>query len=135
MSFADEAVAVRQRFAANWLETAIAWPNTTFTPSQTEEWVRLTILPAAALEAALGGARYRYIGQAIVQVFVPKNTGDGRALELADAACGIFRGVTADGIRYTGPLGEVPGVRVIGDDGNGFFQVNCVIPFWRDETS
>lgn len=136
MSYETEAAAVRTRLNANWSATPIAWPNMAFTPPAGAAWIRPTILPADARQVTMGtpGTRtYRHAGLLIIQVFIPKGTGDDEALELADSLCTLFRGVAEGGVRYGSERGEAPRVAVVGDDGKGWYQVNVHVPFMRDE--
>lgn len=130
MSYADEAVSIRQRFRSEWQSTPIAWPNADFEEPEADPWVRLNIVTATSEQITTGasGSRdFRHVGTVVVQVFVPRNSGDGYALELADAACAIFRGVTVDGITFTAPWVEQ------GPDDPKWKQVNAVCPFYRDD--
>lgn len=130
MSYADEGTAILQRFYTEWAgTTGIAVPNKEFEPTADEPWVRVSILGAdAALVSSgnTGDRRYRHTGLVSVQVFVPKNTGDGVARTLAEQACAVFRGVTADDVVYGAPY-VTPG----GTDGN-WYQLNVWAPFRRD---
>ncbi len=142
MSFATIAAAIRSRFNTQWGSTTpIAWENVNYTPVTGTPWVRLTILPATARHAGLavgssatGNRRYREGGLVVVQVFTPENEGDGESATLAEAAAAVFRGVTASGIRYSGPRGEAPRIRTVGEDGEGWYQRNVEVPFEVDST-
>lgn len=137
MTYQAEAAAIRTRFSTEWDDTTpIAWPNVNFTPpNPPSAWVRFTILPATASQSEIGAnPLYRHTGFVVIQVFTPDNAGPGEAEQLAEQACGIFRGVTAGGIRYQGPRNEAPVVQTIGNDGNGWYQVNARISYTRDST-
>jgi hypothetical protein len=136
VSFAEGA-AIRTRFGTLWGDaTPIAWGNTDFVPPDPPApWVRLTILPATARQVTtgvVGQRRYRSAGVIIVGAFVPEDAGEGQAQALAEQACAIFRGVTAEGVRYTGPRGEAPRLQTVGNDGRGWYQVNAIIPYTCD---
>ena len=129
MTYADEAVTIRQRFRSNWLSTPIAWPNADFDEPESDAWVRLNIVTAQSEQTttgAVGSRDFRHVGMVVVQVFVPKNTGDGYAKELADSACAVFRGVSEDGITFLAPYVEP------GPDDPKWFQVNATCPYFRD---
>lgn len=128
--YADEAVAIRQRFRAAWVTTEIAPPNVDFGEEQSDPWVSLSIVNAPSDQVttgAVGSRDFRHVGSVIVRVFVPKNSGDGYALELADEACAIFRGVTVGGITFMAPWVEQ------GPDDPKWEQRNAVCPFYRDD--
>lgn len=130
MSYAAEAQAIRSRFHTQWNDTTrVAWPNAKFDPTPGQPWVRLSILTADAETVSLPAptTRYRHGGMVSVQVFVPDNEGDERAKDLAELACGIFRGVSADGVNY-----QAPYVTEGGNDGNGWYMLNVWVPYYRD---
>lgn len=132
MSYADEARAIRDRFRVQWAaRTPIAPPNVTYAPpSDKKPWVRLSILPGGANEAGFSFGdkrRYRHDGLISVQVFTPDNSGDGVAMELAEAACGIFRSETFSGVRCLTPY-----ISGAGPDGVGWYMVNVWCPYTRD---
>lgn len=143
MSFATHAAAIRSRFNTQWASTTpIAWPNASYTPTPGTAWVRLTILPATAKHqglavgsSATGSRRYREGGLIVIQVFTPENTGDGANQTLCESVAAIFRGVTADGIRYSGPGAESPRVRSVGNDGAGWYQQNVEVSWSADSTA
>lgn len=126
MSYDAEATAIRSRFNTLWANTTpVAWPNVSFTPPDGEAWVRIGIQPSGADLTTMGG-RVWYDGAAMVQVFVPANTGDGEARALAEQVCGIFRNVEADGIIY-----DTPYTTTGGTNDSGWFQVNVWAPYRR----
>lgn len=140
MSFATHAASARGRFNTAWGSTTpVAWPNVAYTPTPGTAWVRFTILPATARQTGLaqgssatGSRRYREGGLIVVQVFTPENQGDGANNTLCETVAAAFRGVTADGIRYSGPQGEAPRVVTVGNDGAGWYQQNVEV-FWSGD--
>ena len=145
MSFAALSTTIYRRFYQEWqalrgftdaqMTTRVSWPNVNFTRPANASWVRYTNLPASSSQATLGpfgGRTYRTRGLVIVQVFTPDNSGAPENNALCEDVISIFRGVTADGVRYSGPQGEAPRVRSVGNDGSGWFQQNVECPWMGD---
>jgi hypothetical protein len=136
MTLPDEAAPMRRRFAAEWANrTPVAWPNANFTPPQGQPWVRFGVFPAHAAQVSMGGAgnrRFRRSGLLIIEVFTPAGRGDGEANVLAEQVAAIFRGVTAEGVRYAGPKGESPR-RLPGRVDGAWYQVPVHVPYQSDE--
>lgn len=126
--FADAESIIRQKFDTGWgTTTPIRWDNTDadLYPPDEKEWVRLSIQPGAAAQVAMPND-FRHSGIIFVQVFVEKGIGEGRALDLADAAAAIFRGQSANGITYRAPSPSKAGPR------EGYYQINVSIPYQWD---
>lgn len=145
MSFELERLAIGTEFETLWVSggkarTPIAWENKQFTPPNKAAYVRLTVRNSEGLRLTFGDldgvADYRYPGIVFVQVFVPEDTGDKDARKLADAAAAIFRSKTLnmmDGVTLKGVIRmRTPRVDVIGAR-DGYFQMNVMIPYVRDE--
>lgn len=127
--YEGEGQALAAHFESEWDdETPIAWPNADFDPPDGAPWVRFTLRSADANQADMApDPRFRHDGAVIVQVFVPKGAGSGRALELGDRAAALFRATTI------GPaVFRAPRIDEIGDDGRGWWQVNVIAPYFRD---
>lgn len=134
MTWESQHNALRDRFDTQWANTTpIAWPNVTFDPPDAAAWVRFVATDATARTASFGDPGnnvHRHTGLLTLMIFVPVNTGDKEALELADQASAIFRGWqdAASGLRFRQP----PFVRQVGPD-RKWYQVNVLCPFERDE--
>jgi hypothetical protein len=139
MSFADDANAIRSRFATEWPPlrptVPVAYDNAAFDPAADARdadgdpapWVRLTIIPGDGFQASLGTPRvWRSTGLVTVQVFVPLGQGDGLARELADDVAGLFRGVSLSGLIF-----RAPSLTRIGADG-AWYQINVATPYQAD---
>lgn len=123
MNYSEEKVAIEQYFESNWSHTPIVFENGE--SINTSEWVRLTILNGEAFQASLGdNPAFRHIGVVIVSIFIPKDVGSGRALQLADLVDSIFRLATISGIVF-----RVPQIKKIG--GGDWYQVNVSTEFFR----
>lgn len=70
---------------------------------------------------------FRHVGLVSCKIFCVTGRGEVEAKEYADKFCNIFRGYSASGLRFQAPYSVV-----IGDDGNGFYQINAFAPFERD---
>lgn len=91
----------------------------------TARWVRLALLPGTTVNVGGGAAgRYRTPCLAVASVFVPADSGEASALELADAIEDAFRGASASGV-----VMGAPGVGVPGRDG-AWWSLNVRCPFW-----
>ena len=127
-TYAEEQQAIMGRLNANWehAEAAVAWPNTHFDPGGVA-YIQPVVNRQEAFNVDLAPTkRIRHPGLLTVNVRVPLNEGDGRALELADDVVAIYRNVTFSGITFRAPT-----VRDIGAEGPWYrVQVDC--PFWRD---
>lgn len=131
-------------FSANWDDTAIAWPNVTFTPTAGMPWVRFTILLAGADRELITGSADTgelIYGSIVVQVFAPVGTGDGAAMALVDSVKALFKEKKIVVNAGKDPLFTfVPRVNVVGNDpliGDSrvlWFQVNVETPFEFLET-
>jgi hypothetical protein len=133
MTYEGARNAIQGYFAANWSATpsgTVAYDNLPFTPPSADPWLRLAVLHAAGQQAGFGAAtrRYRRNGVALVQIFVPEGEGPSEAMQLGDAAVGLFEGtVLSGGLRF-GPVA----LREIGV-ADGWFQVNVSADFTFDE--
>ena len=138
--YAGEQSTIRTTFEAAWAgRTPIAWENAPFDPAKDaanastkalQPWVRVSGLSGEAHLNEFGaGGRYRHPGVAIVQVFVPKDSGTGAADGYIDAAGAIFRGRSIGGIIFRAPYRDGTG-RIDGP----WYTVNLNVPFLRDES-
>jgi hypothetical protein len=124
--------AIRSYFYAQ-ITTARSIPtqfdNAPFVQPEGAKWVRLTILETTGDTFEKGSRpRYRTVGVAIVNVFVPVSSGDQEGLEIVDWVADVFRNVRVDGIRFYTPSLQTLGV---GRDGQ-WWQLNVEMPFEHD---
>lgn len=132
MSYLNEHNQIRGRLNTSWANaTPIAWPNLNFTPPNPQvPWIRLFISDGDSNQIDLGAnpATIRYAGLIFIQVFTKVDEGDAEALQLADSAKNIFHNWCGETVRC-----RAAKVKVIGNDGFGWYQINVAIPFYRDE--
>lgn len=136
MSYRVAHNALRDRFAVQWANALpVAWPNVSFTvPSPASSWCRFnisdTIDDIAGSQISIGGRTNinRYTGTIIVQLFGPLDKGNGALLGHADTILGIFGNWGGVNIQCRRGF-----IKDIGPDGNGFYQINVVVPFVRNE--
>lgn len=112
-----------------WWATQIAWPNVRFTPPVNAAWVRFRILPGPARIASVGARANlrRHEGTIVVEVFVPKNDGEGAAEGYCDQVADLFRIHTRQqGLRFSEPY--MAGVSETGP----WYKRDVLVPFTRD---
>lgn len=127
----DEERKIRDRFEDKWLEeTPVQYPNSPFTkPSDRSEYARLNVLTddGQLADVAPSNARHRFIGQVVVQVFVPRGIGSKRSNELCQKAIDAFNHYS-DGDLIFGTAFK----RTVGEDASGYYQQNVIAPYTRD---
>lgn len=132
MSYETQNTELRTRFNTVWLDRIpVDFANFPFTlPSPPAPWCRFRISSGPAQRTTIGDSinNYKNTGIVFVQIFIPIDTGDGLAYQHADDVADIFRDWCGTNIRC-----RTPYVKEVGPDGSGYFQVNCIIPFVRDE--
>lgn len=118
-------------FDTQWgARTPINWDNDNATPSGSH--VAFTIDHAASVTLGMGAVdadgfrteTYRNVGVLTVQVFTPQGTGTEESRELTEGVRSILQGFQSGSLRVK----EVT-PRKVGEDGNGFWQVNCDASF------
>jgi len=136
MGAVDERLAIGLLFDTAWKagsNTSLAIPNRNFTKPAELPWVRLSYQTDIATSIEIGKGQHRHPGTVFVQVFTPEDQGDKPALVLADEAALIFRGKQVSSGANGRIIFRTPMIRAIGVTDDGWFQVNVVIPFIRDE--
>jgi len=136
VSIITEHLELGTRFNLEWdSRTPIAWPNLEFEPPALDqgnaEWVRFNIIDnddGQQITIGSGLNVCRFTGVIIIQVFTSLNIGNLPALTRANEIAAIFNKWCGTNITC-----KVASVKEIGDDKNGRYQVNCLIPFHRDE--
>jgi hypothetical protein len=93
-------------------------------------WGRFVVLSGAADPLALGGQNVRLIGFAVLQVFLPENTGTKKATDCGDAFAAIFnrrqlRSGTTTVSFYAASMVEAGGRE-------GYIQKNFTVQFRAD---
>ena len=94
------------------------------------EFVHPVIMSGTTEQSSLGNSntrRYRRVGVATFQIFVPRNTGTTRVRKLADKLSVIFVGKKLDDITFfSGEYSDV-------GDMEEFFQGNMVVRYQWDK--
>lgn len=124
--------AIRTRFkieVEDYVNVPIQYDNVALTPPQNSPWMRFSIVPGDSFQKTLGdqNRRFRTVGTAIAQVFIPLAMGDRAGLEIADAVRDAFRAVSVDGVVF-----QTPSITVLGRD-EGHWQINVSCPWYADD--
>jgi hypothetical protein len=132
MSFLAQHNEIRARLESIWGNTTpVSWPNKTFVPPNPQvPWIALSIKDGDSGQIGMGAlpATTRYAGVIWIQVFVSLDDGDPVILGLADQAKAVFHNWCGVSVRcWQGKI------HTVGNDGNGWYQINVSIPFQRDE--
>lgn len=133
MNFSEAEAEIRKFFDTTWSNaTEIAYPDLEFTPPDDKTWVRFDVRENAGNQVSIGSPsanRFRHFGIVTVQIFQPLGQGSKDARAKTVLAINAFQGqTTANGAVFS----EVTG-RQIGNDGNGFYQINVLASFYYDE--
>lgn len=145
--FDDAAAAIRaffhDRMTAAYPSVPVQYSNQDFTPPDVDNypvtggtpddllastWMQLAVIWADSRQADMAESpRYRSTGLVTVSVNVPRGSGDGLALKVANDVSTAFRRLRLDGnILFRGPV-----VRRVGPDGQ-WYKVNVTVPFHLD---
>lgn len=133
MNFDQAEQEIRAFFETNWAAlTAIAWPDTEFTVPNDQTWVKFNCVENDGGQVSMGnpGAnRFRQFGLLTIQIFQPQGQGSTDAREKAATLLTLLKGaVTTNGVYFFDVYG-----RQVGNDGNGFYQINVISNFYYDE--
>jgi len=133
MNVSDGINTMRGFFSTQWASaTPVLWgaDDPSAIPND-NEWVRFNILFNEGPQATMGDPgnnRFRRFGNITVQIFQKEGKYGVRAKELAKDVMAIYTGTTDSDIIYRDPI-----LREVGNDGNGWHQVNVIIGFQFDE--
>lgn len=128
---------IRAFFKAAWVAAGfnasyIAWPDVKFTVPEGQTWVRFNCQENDGRQVSMGSPgsnRFRQFGQVILQIFQPAGQGSKDARTKAAAALDAFKGaVTSSGVHFQNVYG-----RQVGNDENGFYQINVIANFYYDD--
>jgi hypothetical protein len=132
MNFNQAEASIRKYFNAQWAGlTPIAWPDTNFVPPSGETWVRFNCQEINGEQSTMGSPgsnRFRHSGIITIQVFQPQGQNSRDARVKATAAIAAFMGVENEGILFFNVQG-----RQLGNDGQGYYQINVLASFRYDE--
>jgi hypothetical protein len=117
----------------NWNRNTITWDNTTRPLTENSEWIRPTLSLETSDNVTIGGAnghsRVRYTGSYIIQVFSPLTKGTGDIYRAVDKLITTFNNQRLKENIFT----YACEITRVGDEGNGWYQVNVSIPFTSDQ--
>lgn len=129
-NYADAQLAIETRFQTQWADqdVALRYENEK-RQLPSDNFIRLVVRSSRSEEIGYSGPNilYRRYGIITAQCFVLPQTGTQKARELADAVAGIFEGQSFSGITC-----RESEVVEVGDDGNGFYQVDARVYFDHD---
>lgn len=132
MNFTEAEAEIRDFFNTAWSGlTEISWPDKKFNVPNEETYVVFNCRENDGFQASLGSPgsnRFRHTGIVTIQVFQPQGQGSIDARAKATAALSAFMGSETNGIHFY----DVQ-ARQIGDDGNGYYQINVLASFRYDE--
>lgn len=127
---------VRQAFESYlkdyWSYTPVAWDNVPFTAPEKGSWIRPAVVVDFSENVNIGSilnSRERHSGNYIIQLFSPLNEGTGDHTRLIDDMIKLLtnKQIEQNILTYAGSP------RRIGDEGNGWYQSNILIPFTADQ--
>lgn len=131
MSGTDQTIytELRTRYNAGWTPVTTEFPNEEFTRPTNAIWARFTIKqnPEEQLDIGSEVKTFRTAGFLIIQLFAPMNTGTIAVRASADTLAGVFRNWSGTTVTC-----REAAVRDIGNDPNGFYQINVTVPFKTD---
>lgn len=127
MSFDTISTTIRTRLNAKVTGYPINWPNVMLDPPDKAPWIQASLVFGES--SSLDSCKVRTFGQLVASVFVPINTGDNLAIEIADTIAGYFRGAKIDGIEY-----GTPSLTIGGKFADQWWQVVVTCPWQAQET-
>jgi hypothetical protein len=120
-------IAIESRFDTLWTDQDVA---VRFEEDRrkrpTTPFIRLSIRSVRSVPVGISGNKILYRRPAMIsmQCFVPVGTGTQAARIIADTAIAIF-----EGQQFSGITCRESEVKELGDDGQGFWQVNGLVYF------
>lgn len=115
-----------------WSKTPVAMDNVPFDPPQGCSWIRGAFVIDDTPNVNIGSfidSRTRHTGNYIIQVFSPLNEGTGDHTTVVSQLIKLFQNQQPhkDILTYAGSY------RRVGNEGNGWYQSNVIIPFTADQ--
>jgi hypothetical protein len=132
-NFEAVAVSIETQLRSNWGTTALVPQNTGYKPVPGTPFVYYEVLSNLAFFASIGnpgGNYHRNVGQLLLHVFVPKNSGDGLALTYARQLGSVFKGKNLDNIHFGAAS---IGAGETADDKGNFWRRTVSVDFRFDE--
>ena len=120
-------LAIETRFNAQWADQSVSvrYENDP-RKRPTGSWIRLSVRNEKAVEIGFNANKvlYRRPGRIVAQCFVSNKQGTQAARVMADAVIAIF-----EGQQFSSITCRESELTEVGDDGNGFWQVNAKVFF------
>ena len=113
----------------NWTITPIVWDNIPNRQTDEVPWIRPTLIIDYSENITVNTRRTRHYGAYTIQSFTPLNEGAGKNYENVVALIDLFQNKTLD----PNLLMLAGSMRRIGDEGNGWYQINIILPFQADQ--
>jgi hypothetical protein len=132
-NFEAVAVSIETKLRADWSTTPLIAQNVAYKPIPGTAFVYYEILSNLAFFASIGnpgGNYHRNVGQILLHVFVPVNSGDGLALTYARQLGTVFKGKYLDNINFGAAS---IGAGETADDKGNFWRRTVSIDFRFDE--
>jgi hypothetical protein len=125
----DIYVELRTRYNTGWTPVPTEFPNESFNRPTSGQWGRFTIVINNETQMDIGSTlkTFRVTGFLVVQLFVSPNQGTIDILNQADTLADVFRNWSGQTVSCREST-----VKTIGNDGNGWHQVNVIVPFKCD---
>jgi hypothetical protein len=115
---------LRKRYSTAWTPPSTEYPNEKFVTPTNAIWARFTIIDGEERQIDIGARQktFRTPGQLVIQMFAPIDQGITDVLEKADSLADLFR-------NWRGLVVKCKEVSVekIGNDGEGWYQVNTTV--------
>ena len=130
--FEDVRKAVEVYVDENFTATSKAWDNVNFDPKGLTTWIRTVVRESDKdPETISSGSREgdKLIGIVMIQIFQKENSGTATARGHADTLSGLLRRVTLNLDGGEKLYLETPVLLPIGNDGNGWYQLNLTTEF------
>jgi len=132
MSFADERQAIEARLAANFDALPVKYENQRFEMPPSGGFAAVKIRPGGGRQVSTGSRPlHRYIGDIVIDVFMPENMGTASPRTYADAIEAIFRRAQFSAGNSGTITCKTPAITDV-DAADGWFQMSVTIPYQRD---
>jgi len=126
---------LRTRYTGGWSPPTTEYPNEKFVKPGTDSktpaiiWARFLVVIASERAMDIGDSvkTFRVIGQLVVQLFAPLGSGTMEIRGKADDLAVVFRNWCGETVRCREAT-----INDIGDDRNGWYQINVTISFQSD---
>ena len=133
MDFDSAEVEIRDFFETAWAgATSISWPDMDFTVPDGQTWVTFNCQENEGSQVSMGSPgnnRFRHFGTVILQIFAVPGKAGNDARAKAQIALNAFQGAqTTNDIVFFDAF-----ARQVGNDPNGYYQVNVTVSFYYDE--